>query len=336
MKRAANLWPQVVSFTGLCNAAQRAARGKRHTLTTAAFLETLEPQALRLRRELESGLWRPSPAEHFVIHDPKLRTITAVPFRDRVVHHALIAPLEPVFERRMIPHSYACRLGKGTHKALQAARARVRRFAYGLKLDVASFFPSLAHAVVLDSLRRIIKDGRVLDLCTTILAGAERAPPTARGLPIGSLTSQWFANMVLDRVDHLVCERLRVPAYLRYMDDFALFADDKATLQRAHAAIAGYLRDELGLGLKARATRLAPSRDGLQFLGFLLFPNTVRLRPENLRRFTWRLRFLRWQAGEGRIDGERFRRGVASVVAHMQHGDTLQLRRTMFAAEADA
>lgn len=169
-----------------------------------------------------------------------------------------------------------------------------------------------------------------------ILAGADRAPPTARGLPIGSLTSQWFANMVLDRVDHLVCERLRVPAYLRYIDDFALFADDHATLHRAHAAIASYLRDELGLALKARATRLAPSRDGLPFLGFLLFPHTVRLRPENSRRFAWRLRFLRWQARAGRIDGERFRRGVASVVAHMQHGDTLRLRRAMFAAEVDA
>jgi hypothetical protein len=336
VKRAAGLWPQVVAFDALCRAADRAARGKRDTRAVAGFLERRELEVLRLGRALSDGTWRPSPAQEFVIHDPKRRTITAVPFADRVVHHALIAPLEPVFERRMIATSFACRRNKGMHRALRAMRRLVRGHRYALKLDVAAFFPSLAHRVVLDTLRRIVKDGRVLDLAATILAGPPDAPPFDRGLPIGSLTSQWFANVVLDRLDHFVKERLRVRAYLRYMDDFALGADDKATLHRAHGEIAAYLRDELDLALKERATRLAPTTEGVPWLGFLVFPGTVRVRPENLRRFAWRLRFLRHALHRGRIDEDRYRRGVASVVAHMSHADTRALRRAMFAREHTA
>lgn len=329
MRRIGGLWPTITSFANLHRAALRAARGKRHTASGAGFLHQLEPLLFALQRDLQSGAWRPSPARRFEIHDPKRRTITAVPFADRVVHHAWIGPLEPWFERRMIAHSYACRRGKGMHRALAHARSLVRQNAYALKLDVAAFFPSLRHDVVLATLRKVVKDGAVLDLARTILTGEGAATEggEARGLPIGSLTSQWLANLTLDRLDHFVLEQRRPAGYVRYMDDFVLFADDKQRLHDDRRAIATFLRDELDLGLKERAVRLQPTWTGLPFLGFVLFPALVRVQPANLRRYRWRLRFLRWQMEAGAIDTERFRRGVAAVLQHLATADTLQLRR---------
>jgi hypothetical protein len=290
------------------------------------FLHRLEPEVLQLQRELLTNQWHPGLHECFEIRDPKVRTITAVPFRDRVVHHALIRPLEPLFERRMIPNSFACRRGKGTHAALRRARQLVRRFRYFLKLDVASFFPSVHHEVVRETLARIIKDRSVLALCDRILAGpADRS--SSVGLPIGSLTSQWFANLVLDRADHFVKEQLRVRGYVRYMDDTVLCGEGRAELWRAHAHFRDYLKTRLRLQLKESATRLAPVSEGLPFLGWRIFPGTIRLQPENLRRYRWRLRLRRWQWESGLCDEESYRQAVASVYAHIRHGSTLGLRR---------
>lgn len=326
MRRVNGLWPEIASFPALLAAARRAASGKRTARSAARFLERAEIEALALERELLSGTWRPSRGSSFEIVDPKRRTITAVPFRDQVVHHALMAALEPVFERRMIFDSYACRVGKGTHRALARARVFVRRFGYFLKMDVASFFPSASHAAVMEALCRVVKDGNVLALCATILRG----PPGEecdRGLPIGSLTSQWLANLLLDRLDHHVKETLRIPGYLRYMDDFVLFADERARLNEARAEIEAYLADPLGLRAKPSATMLAPASQGLPFLGWLVFRGTTRVRPANLRRYRWRLQERRWQVARGFRSEERYRQGVASVYEMLRHGSTRGLRR---------
>ncbi len=330
MRRAGGLWPQIAAFDALYVAAKRAARGKRSGHSVASFLERLEPEALQLERELLADTWRPAPTRQFVIHDPKRRTITAVPFRDRVVHHALIAPLQPVLERRMIDDSFACRPGRGTHAALRRAQAFTRRYRHALKLDVRAFFDSLRHDVVLDTLARLVKDRCTLRLCERIVRGPGAAT-SSRGLPIGSLTSQWFANVVLDRLDHFVKEQLRVPGYLRYLDDFALFADDKAWLWAAKHQVESYLHEVLDLTLKPAATRLAPVCDGLHFLGFHVFPHTLRVKPATLRRFRWRLRWLKAELRAGRIDEDRFIRAVAAVIEHIRQADSLRLRRRVLA-----
>ena len=329
MRRANGLWPRIASFPALVAAAHEAARGKRATRTVATLLERVEPEALALERELRAGTWRPRPFSTFEVHDPKTRTITAVPFRDQVVHHALMAELAPRLERRMIDDSYACRRGKGTHAALRRAHGFVRRFGYFLKLDVRSFFASVDHGVVMETLGRATKDRAVLALCRTILAGPPERQATGVGLPIGALTSQWFANAVLDRLDHHVKEDLRIPGYLRYMDDMVLFSDHRAALADARDAVEAFLREHLHLVLKERATMLAPTTEGLPFLGWLLFRGTVRLRPANLRRSLWRLRLRRWELEQGRRSEESYRQGVASVFALLEHGNTLGLRRRL-------
>ncbi|MEM7202473.1 MAG: reverse transcriptase/maturase family protein [Planctomycetota bacterium] len=333
MRRIGNLWPQVANFDALCHAARRAARGKRRSHAVASFLDRLEPECLALERALRDDRWRPGRTATFVLHDPKERRITVVPFADRVVHHALLGPLEAVFERQMIAHSFACQRDKGTHAALRCARRLVRGHEWFLKLDVAAFFASIPHDAVRATLARVIKDRRVLGLCDRILRGP-CGHSRGRGLPIGSLTSQWWANLVLARLDRLVLQELRPGGYARYMDDFALLDGDRRRLRDAHRAIAAFLRDELGLRLKERATVLAPVREGLPWLGWRVYRGTVRVQRDNLRRARWRLRHRRWEYEQGRRDAASYRAAVAAVLAHLGHADTRGLRQGWFAAHA--
>ena len=332
MRRAGGLWPRVVAFQNLCRAARRAARGKRRVAGAARFLADLEPEALALQRALQSDAWRPGPAYRFEIHDPKRRTITAAPFGDRVVHHALMDVLEPVLDRRMVPQSFACRRGKGMHAALRHAQALVRRFDWFLKLDVEHYFESLSHDVALETLERVIKDRRVLALAERIVrAGGVRGV----GLPIGNLTSQWLANLVLDRLDHFALEELRVPGYGRYLDDMVFAAKHKRELCRVHAEVERFVNERLHLRLKERATLLAPAHQGLPFLGWRVYRGTVRLRPANLRRTRSRLRHRFWEYRTGRIGEDRFVASMRSVTEHLRHGSTLALRRGLFSDEGD-
>ena len=329
MRRVGGLWDEVVSFGSLLEAAHRAARGKRFSRSAARFLERAEFEVLALQRALVSCTWAPGRPHTFEIRDPKVRTISAIPFCDQVVHHALIGVLEPVFERRMIDDSYACRKGKGQHAALRRTQRFVRRFAYFLKMDVRSFFPSVRHEAALDALARILKDRRVLSLCGTVLCGPFEEPDPGRGLPIGSLTSQWFANVLLDRLHHYVKEDLRIPGYLRYMDDFVLFDDSRQRLCDAKAQVTSYLDQPLRLRPKDRATVLAPTSEGLPFLGWLVFRGTTRLRPANRRRYRWRLRERRWEVATGMRSLASYRAGVASIFELLKQGDTLGLRRSI-------
>ncbi|MBI4602811.1 MAG: group II intron reverse transcriptase domain-containing protein [Planctomycetes bacterium] len=331
MRRAGSLWPLVASFENLRRAALRAARGKRDRSTIARFLERLEPELLGLLRDLEQGTYQPGEPVRFTIRDPKERVISAAPFRDRVLHHAFIGPLEPVFERRMRPESFACRRGKGTHAALARARTLVRGHERFLKLDIERCFDSIRHDVVIETLERIVKDRRVLWLARTILRGPSSAAPTGVGLPIGSLTSQWFANLVLDRLDHFVTEELRCGAYVRYMDDFALFGDEKPRLRELLDHVRTFVEGRLRLRLKERANILAPVSEGLPFLGFRLYRGTVRVRPESLRRSKRRLAARVRACEHGEINEDRLAGCVRSIITRLASADTWNLRRNWFA-----
>lgn len=318
------LWEQIVSFEPLCTAARRAARGKRRVLAVARWMADLEPNTLRLERELRSGSWRPGQPTTFHIHDPKTRIITVAPFEDRVVHHALMDRLEPILDAVMIDESFACRRGKGTHAAVEYARRLVCEHGWFLKLDVARCFDSIHHDLALDCLGRFVSSAPALELAERIVRAGGRG---GRGLPIGNLTSQWLANLLLDRLDQHVADVVRPAGYLRYMDDFALFGESRHSLRRAHEEIRRFLSEELRLELKERVTVLAPIRQGLPWLGWRIHRGTVRLRPENLRRLRRRLRHRLWEARTGRIGEECLQASIRSVMDHLRHGSTLHLRR---------
>lgn len=294
MSRAAPLKPvrleDIASFMGLCRAARRAARGHRDRRSVSEFLLNLEPEALRLKRALLSEAYHPGPYHRFYIRDPKPRVIQAAPFRDRVVQHALCAALEPHLERRSIHDNYACRVGKGTHAALDRAQRFCRRWPWYLKLDVERFFESLDHEVLRSLLSRLLDDPRVTRLSALFLTSAHTAQ--GRGLPIGNLTSQHYANLYLSELDHHIKGALRVKGYLRYMDDFVLFGDTKADLKALKVEIARFLSERLKLQLREDATRLAPVRIGLPFLGFRLWPHLTRLDGARVRRLSRKLKAL--------------------------------------------
>ncbi len=233
------LFPRVTAWENLLLAYRKAARGKRGRPAAAEFEFQLADRLLELQAELDVGTYRPGDYRHFTIHEPKRRRISAAPFRDRVVHHALCNVIEKLFEARFYRHSYANRAGKGTHRAIDQLQAYARRYRYALRLDIVQHFASIDHTILRQELFRVISDERVRWLINVILAGGEGvlageydmvyfpgddlfARTRPRGLPIGNLTSQFFAIIFLDPLDHFVKEQLGVPAYIRYVDDFVL------------------------------------------------------------------------------------------------------------------
>lgn len=327
MKRAGGLFERIVRFDNLVAAERRAARGKRDRPSVARFEFYLERELIALQKALATGTYRPGEFFTFEVHDPKRRAICAAPYRDRVVHHAICDLLESVFERRAIFDSYACRRGKGTHAAIARAQQFVRRYRFSLKCDVRHFFASVDHAVLRGLLARLFKEPALLALLDRIIAHGPPGAEPGRGLPIGNLTSQHFANLYLGELDHHLKECLRVKGYLRYMDDVLLFADDKPSLHRVLAEIGGFLADPLGLALKEQATRIAPSGEGIPFLGFQIYPGVIRLNQRTRRRFRRQVQAIEGAYQTGRIDLQARCERCASLFAHVGQADSHRLRR---------
>jgi len=332
------LWPQLVSWRNLVLAFRKCRRGKRCKPDAARFDFAWESQLLQLQRELRDGSYTPGQYRHFYVFDPKKRKISAAPFRDRVIHHALVNVLEPLYERQFIFDSYACRRNKGTHRGLARAQHYLRRFPYYLKTDVVKFFPSVDHAILLEVLQERLADGRVLGLVDKILASgagvldSEVEPgyfpgddlfalERPHGLPIGNLTSQFFANVLLDKADHFVKELLGVPGYVRYCDDLVLFGSDKAFLREWRLRLETRLLD-LRLRLHQDKTQLRPSRCGLKFLGFVLRPHERRLQQRSLVRLNRRLRRYRWLRARGLAHASDLACSLAAWRAHAAYANS--------------
>ncbi len=332
MQRVDGLFERITEFGNLLAASRRAARGKRDRPSVARFEFYLERELIVLQEELTAGRYQPGTFFTFEVRDPKRRAICAAPFRDRVVHHAVCGVLEPVFERRAIFDSYACRQGKGTHAAIARAQQFARRSACFAKCDVRRFFASVDHRVLQTLLRRLFKDAPLLALLDRIIAHAPPDADPGRGLPIGNLTSQHFANLYLGELDHHLKDRLGVRGYLRYMDDMLLFADDKATLQLWLAELRTVLAQRLGLVLKEAVTLVAPVTAGIPFLGFRIYPGLIRLNPRTRRRFLHQVRVLEQAHADGILDTPDLCHRAASLFAHVAHADSLGLRRRVAAA----
>ena len=343
--KAHDLFDGIASFSALLKATRRAAAGKRGKQDVAAFLVNQEKEILKLERELCSGRYRPGRYRKIEIFDPKHRIISAAPFRDRVVHHALCAVCAPILERGFIDDSYANRTGKGTHRAVARYEKFRDRFRHVLRCDIYRYFPALDHAILKSDLRRCIACSDTLTLADRIIDASNPQEPVIdyfpgddlftpyqrrRGLPIGNLTSQVFANVYLNGLDHYCKEVLRAKGYLRYVDDFALFHDDPEVLQDWRRKISRYLQGRR-LRLHPDKTFLCATGVPAVFLGFVLLPNGSRRLPEaNVRRFRNRLRGLRDRCRADRVSCGKVRQHVRAWIAHAEHADTWRLRQAIF------
>jgi retron-type reverse transcriptase len=348
VKRAGDLWEKVVSYPNLFAAAKSAAAGKRTRPDVAAFFLDLEYEIVKLHDELTRGTYLPGPYRSFQLWEPKPRIISAAPFRDRVVHHALTRVIEPVFERRFTADSYACRKGLGTHKAIAAARRGCRKHRYVLKCDIRKYFASIDHEILKRLLGRAVKCRRTLRLAGTVIDASNRQEEAyfyfsgddlftplerRKGLPLGNQTSQFFANVYLNPMDHYVARELAPGLYVRYVDDFLIFADDKTCLEETRRRLVRFLED-YRLKLHPGKSRVYRVMDGVTFLGWRIFPDRMRLVRGNVVRFRRRLRVMekRYEAGE--IDWEEVHPRVRAWIAHAAHGDTWGLRSRIFARSA--
>ena len=348
MKRTGNLWEGLTSWDNLFMAADRAAAGKRRRPDVAAYLLDKENEVARLRRSLLEDSYFPGEYRTFLVHEPKERRISAAPFRDRVVHHALTQIIEPVFERRFSSRSFASRKGYGTHRALAVAVRECRRYPYVLQCDIAKYFPSIDHLLLKDALRRRLKCGPTLALTDKIIdcsntqeevlryfPGDDLFSPyeRRRGLPLGNQTSQFFANVYLDTLDQFVMRELRPGEYVRYVDDFLLFGESKQVLREMKTALVGLL-DGLRLTLHTGKSRVHCTGDGVTFLGWRITPRGVWLRPQSVVRMRRRLKRMSREMGAGRVSWAEVRQRVRSWLGHAQWGDTWRLRGQMFAMAA--
>lgn len=319
MKTYNHLFEDICSFANLLQAAKRAEAGKRLQGCVGRFRTNLEAELLQLQRELTEQTYAPGPYREKIITRPKQRMISAAPFRDRVVHHALCGVVMPLFERKMVFDLYSNRVGKGTHAAIRRCQQHSRRFPFVLKCDIRKFFPSMDHEVLKRMIRRTIRCRPTLWLIDRIIDGSNRQEPVCSvfagddlavagarrvGLPIGNLTSQWFGCIYLTDFDHWVKEELRCPAYVRYVDDFLLFGDSKRQL----TAWRGMIAEKLAIyrvRLNERKSRAYPTAGGVTYLGQRVWPWRRRICRENVASARRR---LRWQVRE-------FKRGHLSQQA---------------------
>ncbi len=284
MRSHGSLFEAIASLPNLEAALRRAASGKGARDSVRRFVADAAVELPRLSDELRHGRYEPRAFRQFRILDPKPRLISCSDFRDRVVHHAVCAFVAPAIEGRLIEDNYACRVGKGSHRAIQRAQVHARAHRYFLRVDIRRYYDSIDHAILLGKLARLFRERRLLDLLERIVTHAVPGQTRGKGLPIGSLTSQWLANYYLDETDHWIKEERRVSGYVRYMDDMAAWSDSRDALHALAGDLDERLRERLAVGLKHQATVVAPSSEGMPFLGWRVYPGLLRQRGSRLRR----------------------------------------------------
>jgi len=323
MEKLDNIYNQVIAKENLYRAASLAQRCRRYRLTSADFNFRLEEEVAMLHRELTDRVYRHGAYRLFNVYEPKARLIAAAPFRDRVVHHAVHDIIEPRIDHVFIYDSYACRRMKGMHRAVDRAQAFLRANEFCLHGDIRKYFPSIDHGILKGLLRRRIADKGVLWLLDGII---DSALSLGGGLPIGNLTSQFFANLYLNELDYFVKQRLKMRYYIRYMDDFLVFSGVRPVLLRVKEVLREFLHVNLRLRLHEEKTQVYKTAKGIKFLGLRLYSNFRRLSTHNVRLFRKRLAYYKFLLENKLINAREVKDSVRCWVAHSSYADTGGLR----------
>lgn len=318
MKRIGELYKKIYNFNNLYEAYLKARKNKRYRLEVMTYTNSLEENLITLQNELIWGKYKIGNPRIFTIFIPKIREIKALPFRDRVLQHALNTVIEPYFERSFYNYSYACRKDKGTHKAslkvqewLYIAEKNNKNL-YCLKCDIKKFFNSVDLKILVEILSRKIKDKKVIWLIKQILGKSQK------GMPIGSLTSQLFANVYLNELDKFVKHSLKMKYYIRYMDDFIIFSENKSELHYILNEIENFLKTKLELELNDK-TRIHPVKTGVEFVGYIHFYNKIRIRKSSWKRFKKNLKATKKSYDKNTINKETYNNTISSYYGHLKH-----------------
>jgi RNA-directed DNA polymerase len=326
MKRHRIALNDIAEYDNLLTATWKAAKGKQHRPDVQQFMAQLDNNLQRLSNDLLQGSVPSGHYREFYIHDPKLRLITAACFQDRILHHAIMNLAEPVFECTLIAHTYACRPNKGVHKAVQQVQKNLRRFPWFVKVDIRHYFSSIDHKRLFQLLSRRFKGDDFLHLLWRIIDFYHTT--THKGLPIGSLTSQHFANYYLDGADRFLNHHTEVGAMVRYMDDILWWCHDKNAAKRVLQQLKDYLHTERLLQLKDNA-QINRSICGVSYCGYRVLPSAIKLSIRKKRRYIqlrqqWE---RKWQTNE--INSLKLQQGYAAVHAITLHADSLTWRKTV-------
>jgi hypothetical protein len=323
---AGHLIEAVADLDNLKLAYVKSCRAKPLTHDRLGFHRNVEGNLRSIGDALLSGSYAPGPYRFFTIIDPKERRISAAPFRDRVAQHAVMNILDTLFERAQIHHSYACRRNKGTTRAVLAAFHHSKSQTWFLKLDVRKYFDSIDHIILKRQLRRLIADQRVLAALFAIVDSYETSP--GRGLPIGNLTSQYFANHYLSGYDHFALEKLRMGRYVRYMDDMALWACGKESLVEAERALRTFADTQLGLELKVPI--LNRTAAGVPFCGFLIKSRGIFLMDKTRRRYRRTQHALMAGLAQGTLDQQGYADRALASASHLAIARSRRFRYAVF------
>lgn len=335
MKIYRKLFASMIDPTALFLAWEKFCRGKRHRKDVRRFEWELEQNIFALHRELAEKTYHHDPYSGFFINDPKQRHIHKATVRDRVVHHAVFQVLNPIFEPTFIANSFSCRIGKGTHKGVEAVERMTRevsqnytRQCFALKCDVRRFFDSIDHDVLLEILGRRIKDPDVMWLLERIVRSyiSEYANLFERkGVPIGNLTSQLFANVYMNEFDQFVKQELKVKHYARYTDDFILLHHDRDVLASLLPVIERFLSTYLHLSLHPKKVSLNTIHHGVDFLGYVLRPHNKTVRTKTKRRMFRNIDYKVQQFNKAVLDGDSLTQSVSSCLGVLSHANSQKI-----------
>ncbi len=328
-----SLWDQLCSYENLELAFLKARKRKTLKPYVIEFENDLKENLLRLRFELLVNIYEPRSLETFIIRDPKTRKISKSAFRDRIIHHAIINIIEPLFEKQFIFDSYANRKGKGTLNAVNRFNVFKRKVSknftgncFVLKADVKSYFDSVDHDILVSILEKTIQDKQLIDLIQLILAN-HKTKNAGKGMPLGNLTSQFFANVYLNELDQFVKHKLKATYYIRYVDDFVILHTDPKVLQKYKEQINNFLKFNLGIMFHPQKSRIISLRNGVCFLGFRIFEKYQLLHKKNLRRFKKKLQRRSIQYSEDCISRDDVVAGFEGWIAYAKHANTFKLRK---------
>lgn len=324
MKRTRIDLEAIASWHPLNRALERAARGKRYRPEVMAFLANADAHLAALQSQILDGTVPVGNMRRFHIRDPKPRVIHAPCFEERILHHAIMAHVGPVLERALVDDTFACRTGKGTLAAVQRCQQHVRRFPWYAKLDIRQYFANVDHQILKTQLRRRLKGEALLSLLERIIDAHQDAP--GKGLPIGALTSQVFANFYLNPLDRFLLESCGVAGLVRYMDDFVFWHQSRRRVVEVVELTCDFVAEHLHLTVK-ETRQINRSERGLPICGYRVFAGTIRLARSRRQRYVRAVRHWERLYRLGHITPRQLQAGYDAALAITAHADAAAWRR---------